>query len=182
MRKAREIFQNIYLSEETTETKENAIRKIINMETHNSFTKQEFINALDWLLNEHNKVVTEFTKKLIGRLEEELMQANKDMQISELYEDVQAYGGKYLAFEKSLKIVNQLAKEYINSSTNTSTSNADKIRAMSDEELAEWLHNISHDNEAEEPNICIYDLDKEKEIELYDSYGDLLEWLKSSFN
>ncbi len=55
MRKARAIFQNIYSSEETTEEKENAIRKVIGMETHNSFTKQEFINALDWLLNEHPK-------------------------------------------------------------------------------------------------------------------------------
>ncbi len=54
MRKARAIFQNIYSSEETTEEKENAIRKVIGMETHNSFTKQEFINALDWLLNEHS--------------------------------------------------------------------------------------------------------------------------------
>ena len=58
-------------------------------------------------------------------------------------------------------------------------TNADRIRNMSDEELAEWLHNISHDNEAEEPNVCIYDLDKEEEIVLYDSYGDLLEWLQA---
>ena len=55
MRKARSIFQNIYLSEETTEEKVDAIRKVIGMETHNSFTKQEFINVLDWLLNEHPK-------------------------------------------------------------------------------------------------------------------------------
>lgn len=58
-------------------------------------------------------------------------------------------------------------------------TNADRIRNMSDEELAEWIHNISHDNEAEEPNVCIYDLDKEEEIVLYDSYGDLLEWLQA---
>ena len=58
-------------------------------------------------------------------------------------------------------------------------TNADRIRNFSDEELAEWLHNISHDNEAEEPNVCIYDLDKEEEIVLYDSYGDLLEWLQA---
>lgn len=58
-------------------------------------------------------------------------------------------------------------------------TNADRIRNMSDEELAEWIHNISHDNEAEEPNVCIYDLDQEKEIVLYDSYGDLLEWLQA---
>lgn len=58
-------------------------------------------------------------------------------------------------------------------------TNADRIRNMTDEELAEWIHNISHDNEAEEPNVCIYDLDKEEEIVLYDSYGDLLEWLQA---
>ena len=58
-------------------------------------------------------------------------------------------------------------------------TNADAIRNFSDEELAEWLHNISHDNEAEEPNVCIYDLDEEEEIVLYDSYGDLLQWLQA---
>ena len=58
----------------------------------------------------------EFIEKLIGRLKEELMQASKDMQISEVYEDVQAYGGKYLAFDKALNIVNQLAEEYNNES------------------------------------------------------------------
>lgn len=58
-------------------------------------------------------------------------------------------------------------------------TNADRIRNFSDEELAEWLHNISHDNEAEEPNVCIYDLDEEEEIVLYDSYGDLLQWLQA---
>ena len=58
-------------------------------------------------------------------------------------------------------------------------TNADRIRNMTDEELAEWIHNISHDNEAGEPNVCIYDLDKEEEIVLYDSYGDLLEWLQA---
>ena len=55
MREARGIFQNIYLGEATTEEKVNAIRKVVGMETHNSFTKQEFINALDWLLNEQPK-------------------------------------------------------------------------------------------------------------------------------
>ena len=62
---------------------------------------------------------------------------------------------------------------------NATKPNADRIRNMTDEELAEWIHNISHDNEAEEPNVCIYDLDQEKEIVLYDSYGDLLEWLQA---
>lgn len=55
MSEARAIFQNIYLGEATTEEKVDAIKKVVGMETHNSFTKQEFINALDWLLNEHSK-------------------------------------------------------------------------------------------------------------------------------
>ena len=43
--------------------------------------------------------------KVIEELEEKQYQANKDMQISELYEDVQAYGGKYLAFGEAIEIV-----------------------------------------------------------------------------
>lgn len=43
------IFCNIYLSDSTVEEKKLAIRTVIDMETHNGITKQEFINALDWL-------------------------------------------------------------------------------------------------------------------------------------
>lgn len=55
---------------------------------------------------------------------------------------------------------------------------ADKIRSMSDEELAEWLHNITQFEEDVEPMISIYNLDTEKDETLHDSYGDLLEWLQ----
>lgn len=44
-------------------------------------------------------------EKVVAELEEKQHQANKDMQISELYEDVQAYGGKYLAFGEAIEIV-----------------------------------------------------------------------------
>ncbi len=44
---------------------------------------------------------------IVEKLEEKQHQANKDMQISELYEDVQAYGGKYLAFSEAINIVKQ---------------------------------------------------------------------------
>ena len=57
---------------------------------------------------------------------------------------------------------------------------ADRIRAMSDEELAEWIHNITqYYDEEQEPTVSIYDLDTKKDTELHDSYGDLLKWLQS---
>lgn len=58
-------------------------------------------------------------------------------------------------------------------------TNADKIRNMSDEELAEWLTNMGDFEKNEEPYKSIYNLDTEKEEEIHDSYGDLLIWLQS---
>lgn len=50
---------------------------------------------------------------------------------------------------------------------------------MSDEELADWLHNMCDFEKDEEPYKSIYNLDTEKEEEIHDSYGDLLNWLQS---
>ena len=58
-------------------------------------------------------------------------------------------------------------------------TNADRIRNMSDDELAEWLHNMCDFEKDEEPYKSIYNLDTEKEEEIKDSYGDLLKWLQS---
>ena len=59
-------------------------------------------------------------------------------------------------------------------------TNADKIREMSDEELAVWLTNMTDDfGDDEELYKSIYNLDTEKVEEIRDSYGDLLEWLQS---
>lgn len=60
-----------------------------------------------------------------------------------------------------------------------SMSNADRIRNMSDEELAEWLHNMCDFEKDEEPYKSIYNLDTEQEEEIHDSYGDFLKWLQS---
>lgn len=60
-----------------------------------------------------------------------------------------------------------------------SMSTADRIRNMSDEELAEWLHNMCDFEKDEEPYKSIYNLDTEQEEEIYDSYGDFLKWLQS---
>ena len=58
-------------------------------------------------------------------------------------------------------------------------TNADKIRNMSDEDLAEWLTNMCDFEKNEEPYKSIYNLDTEHEEEIHDSYGDLLKWLQS---
>ena len=48
-------------------------------------------------------------------------------------------------------------------------TNADRIRNMSDEELAEWLTNMCDFEKNEEPYKSIYNLDTEKEEEIHDS-------------
>ena len=58
-------------------------------------------------------------------------------------------------------------------------TNADRIRNMSDEELADWIHNMYEFEEDEEPYRSIYNLDTEQEEEIHDNYGDLLYWLQS---
>lgn len=58
-------------------------------------------------------------------------------------------------------------------------TNADRIRNMSDEELAEWLTNMCDFEKNEEPYKSIYNLDTEHGEEIHDSYGDLLKRLQS---
>lgn len=58
-------------------------------------------------------------------------------------------------------------------------TNADRIRNMSDEELAEWLTNMCDIERHGEPFKSIYNLGTEQEEEIHDSYGDLLNWFQS---
>ena len=58
-------------------------------------------------------------------------------------------------------------------------TNAERIRNMTDDELAEWLTNMCDFEKNEEPYKSIYNLNTRKEEEIHDSYGDLLKWLKS---
>lgn len=57
-------------------------------------------------------------------------------------------------------------------------TNADRIRNMSDEELAEWITNICDIERHGKLYKSIYNLDTEQEEEIHDSYGDLLKWLQ----
>ena len=58
-------------------------------------------------------------------------------------------------------------------------TNSERIRNMTDEELAEWLTNICDIKKNEEPYKSIYNLNTMQEEEIHDSYGDLLKWLQS---
>lgn len=60
-------------------------------------------------------------------------------------------------------------------------TNADRIRSMSDEELAEWLTNMCDftNPDDEEPYKSIYNIDTEKEEIVHDSYGSFMDWLQS---
>ena len=79
----------------------------------------------------------------------------------------------------NLKIVLEFIDEYFEIVESDRQTNADRIRNMSDEELADWLHNMCDFEKDEEPYKSIYNLDTEKEEEIHDSYGDLLNWLQS---
>ncbi len=61
----------------------------------------------------------------------------------------------------------------------TNYTNADRIRSMSVEELAEWIMNICDIERHEKLYKSIYNLDTKQEEEIRDSYGDLLKWLQS---
>lgn len=59
-------------------------------------------------------------------------------------------------------------------------TNADRIRNMTDEELAYWLYNMcDYIGKDEEPYKSIYNLCTAEEEKVHDSYGDLLNWLQS---
>lgn len=79
----------------------------------------------------------------------------------------------------NLKIVLEFIDEYFEIVESDRQTNADRIRNMSDEELADWLHNMCDFEKDEEPYKSIYNLDTEQEDEIRDSYGDLLNWLQS---
>ena len=56
-------------------------------------------------------------------------------------------------------------------------TNADRIRSMTDEELADMLHNNGRYVKDEEPKLEMWI--KEKQIIIDDSFGCILEWLRA---
>ena len=51
----------------------------------------------------------------------------------------------------------------------------DKIRSMNDDELATMICNTCTYNEGDDPMFSIW---IDREVSMYHSYGDILEWLK----
>lgn len=54
---AYKILDNIDSDEYTVDEKALAIRKILDMETHNGVTKTVLLRALNWLWNEHYELI-----------------------------------------------------------------------------------------------------------------------------
>ena len=69
--------------------------------------------------------------------------------------------------------------ERIKKDAQSTRTNAERIRNMTDEELAGWLTNMCDIKRNEEPYKSIYNSDTRQEEEIHDSYGDLLKWLQS---
>ena len=110
----------------------------------------------------------EFIEKLIGRLEEISVSRDNDGVINGcnmgICEDDDCL--KCLK-KKVISIVNQLAEEY------KPKTQADKIRAMNDEELAEFLYGLDHYWDDEQCILIIND------NHLNDYKDDILDWLQS---
>ena len=81
----------------------------------------------------------EFIDKLIDRLEKEKIIAFKTYRAFDMNTDL----GRMFGIEKSIEITNELAEEY------KPKTQADKIRSMSDEELAELFAKLAWNSEVQ---------------------------------
>ena len=114
----------------------------------------------------------EFVEKLIGRLEEykysHLIERNSEQcEHCKYIEDCENRDCSLCIWDKSIEIVNKLAEEY------KPKTQADKIRAMNDEELAEFLYGLDHYWDDEQCILRIND------NHLNDYKDDILDWLQS---
>lgn len=114
-------------------------------------------------------MMKEFIEKLIKRLGENTMLVANSR---EFWNNPQngEYVSEVIQKEKAIDIVNQLAEE-CGKDTNV-RSNADRIRSMSNEELAEWLATIYHYLDDGE-SIVNFD-----GVHMHDSKEDILDWLQ----
>lgn len=120
-----------------------------------------------------------FIEKLIGKLEEQIqdnIESCKDRM------DLLCHDRNY-GIRQAIKIAKDFA-EQMNVSENltsskTTITNADKIRAMDDSELAGWISNLVRWSEDGEAILSIWDASTKSETRIHDSCGDVLEWLQS---
>ena len=81
----------------------------------------------------------EFIEKLIERLEKEKIIAFKTYRTFDMNTDL----GRMFGIEKSIEIINELKEQY------KPKTQADKIRSMSDEELAELFTKLAWNSEVQ---------------------------------
>lgn len=125
--------------------------------------------------------MNEFINKLIERLEEESCKAEKNMVASLSNSAANFYSGEAGAYNKTIAIVKQLAEEYkeiniptidagelLGNSEQVKKTNADRIRAMDDEELADYLYKMTL------ASLTVVEVDS-REIAI----PKLLKWLQS---
>lgn len=122
----------------------------------------------------------EFIEKLIGRLEEKenetVLKAPNTSDISNA--EYQKWMMKSYGFKESIEIVNELAEEY------KPKTQADKIRLMSDEELADYIIFIGANIEEKIPYCkstpqCTEILDSGRIVPDKMCRECLVKWLKS---
>lgn len=101
--------------------------------------------------------MTEFIEKLIGRLEEykdsHLIEHDSEecLHCKEIEGNCCDYRNCLICVcDSTIKIVNEFAEEY------KPKTQADKVRSMSDEELAEWLTKITDDAQLDARTKCNY--------------------------
>lgn len=82
------------------------------------------------------------------------------------------------SLESQIAIKEERIMRGIEKDEQSTETNAERIRNMTDEELAEWLTNMCDFEKNEEPYKSIYNLNTMHEEEIHDSYGDLLKWLQ----
>jgi len=92
---------------------------------------------------------------------------------------------EFLSCLKCAKEHEQLAewltqlKEYQRLEEQRRKTNADRIRNMSDKELAEWICFMYETESCGEPFRSIYNFNTDEEEGIHDSYEDWLDWLQS---
>lgn len=116
----------------------------------------------------------EFIDKLIDRLEKEKIIAFKTYRAFDTNTDL----GRMFGIEKSIEIINELKEEY------KSKTQADKIRSMSDEELADYIIFIGANIEEKIPYCkstpqCTEILDSGRIVPNEICRECLVKWLKS---
>ena len=119
--------------------------------------------------------------KLLIEIPDEFISDYSNNKFTDFFERVKAdmntLCGKY-----EREIANMFIRAFAESRESQAVkTNADRIRSMSDEELAEWLTNMCEfmNPEDEEPYKSIYNIDTEKEEIVHDSYGSIMDWLQS---